>query len=280
MAPNTSASPSLGPISFLSDYGLEDEFVGVVHRVIAAHAPGVQVIDVTHQVPAQDVRAGALTLWRAAPWLVPGVILAVVDPGVGTTRRAVAVEVAGAGAALVGPDNGLLLPAATSLGPITAAVQLVPVSLGATRRGATFAGRDLFAPAAACLAAGAKVASLGSAIDPASLASEPIAAPEPTPDGGLHCQVLWVDRFGNAQLNAGPADADYLGPFVSVRVRATSRPVPARRVAAYAELDPAEVGLVNDSYGLLALACRDASAASRLELQTGDPVWLSSPASG
>jgi S-adenosylmethionine hydrolase len=254
--------------------------VGIVHRVIAAHAPGVQVIDVTHQVPAQDVRAGALTLWRAAPWLAPGVILAVVDPGVGTNRRAVAIEVPAAGAALVGPDNGLLLPAATSLGPITTAVELTPAPLGATGRGATFAGRDLFAPVAARLAAGAEVASVGSAIDPAGLAGEPVPTPEATPDGGLQCLVLWIDRFGNAQLNVSAADADHLGRDVSVRVPALSHTVSARRVAAYAELDPGEVGLVNDSYGLLALACRNASATSRLQLQNGHPVWLHSRASG
>jgi S-adenosylmethionine hydrolase len=252
----------------------------VVHRVIEAHAPGVTVIDITHQIPAHDPGAGALTLWRAAPWLVPGVILAVVDPGVGTSRRAVALEVASAGAALIGPDNGLLLPAATSLGPITTAVELAPPRIAGTGRGATFAGRDLFAPAAAQLAAGADLRRLGSLIDPAGLAGEPAPAPAPAPgpDGGLQAQVLWVDHFGNAQLNVGPADAEHLGALVTLTVPGHSSP--ARRVAAYADLDPAELGLVNDSYGLLAITCRDASAASRLGLQAGDPVWLGPPAGG
>jgi S-adenosyl-L-methionine hydrolase (adenosine-forming) len=250
----------------------------VVHRVIAAHAPGVTVIDITHQIPAHDPRAGALTLWRAAPWLVPGVILAVVDPGVGTSRRAVALEVASAGAALIGPDNGLLLPAATSLGPITTAVELAPSKTGSAGRGATFAGRDLFAPAAARLAAGADLGRLGSLIDPAGLAGEPVPPPEPGPGGGLQAQVLWVDHFGNAQLNAGPADADHLGALITLTAPRHSGP--ARRVAAYADLDPAELGLVNDSYGLLAIAYRDASAASRLGLRAGDPVWLGPQADG
>jgi S-adenosyl-L-methionine hydrolase (adenosine-forming) len=250
----------------------------VVHRVIAAHAPGVTVIDITHQIPAHDPRAGALTLWRAAPWLVPGVILAVVDPGVGTVRRAVALEVASAAAALIGPDNGLLLPAATSLGSITTAVELAFPGTAAAGRGATFAGRDLFAPAAAALAAGADLRRLGSVIDPAGLAGEPVPAPEPGPGGGLQAQVLWVDHFGNAQLNAGPADADHLGPLLALTASGYSGPV--RRVAAYADLDPSEVGLVNDSYGLLAIACRDASAASRLGLRAGDPVWLGPQAGG
>jgi S-adenosylmethionine hydrolase len=246
--------------------------VGVVHRVITAHAPGVAVIDVTHQVPAHDIRAGALTLWRAAPWLVPGVILAVVDPGVGSARRAVAIEVAQAGAVLVGPDNGLLLPAATSLSPMTAVVELHPPS-GPDGRGATFAGRDLFAPAAARLAAGAHLGRLGDPIDPASLAGDPIPVPQPTPDGGLEGQVLWIDHFGNAELNLGPADADHLGPVVTL----TAGPYqgPARRVHAYAELDPSEVGLVIDSYGLLSISCAGASAAVHLGgLQAGDPVEL------
>jgi S-adenosylmethionine hydrolase len=255
-------------ISFLSDYGLEDEFVGVVHRVIAAHAPGVTVIDLTHQIPAHDITAGALVLWRTAPWLVPGVILAVVDPGVGTTRRAVAIEVADAGAVLVGPDNGLLLPAATSLGAPTAAVELPATAV----RGATFAGRDLFAPAAARLAVGASLGSLGPAIDPASLAGAPIPAPQPTPDGGLRGQVLWIDRFGNAELNVGPDDLGHLGDGVTLR--AGQHHGPARQVATYAALDPEEVGLVTDSYGLLSVSCREAPAAARLGLKTGDSVWL------
>jgi S-adenosylmethionine hydrolase len=247
----------------------------VIHRVIAAHAPGVAVIDVTHQIPAHDVHSGALTLWRAAPWLVPGVILAVVDPGVGSARRGVAIEIAGAGAVLVGPDNGLLLPAATSLGPLSAAVQLSPAPAPAPPgRGVTFAGRDLFAPAAARLAAGAPMHSLGQPIhpDPAGFVAAPIPAPQPTPDGGVEARVLWVDHFGNAQLNVRPPEADHLGPVVTVV--AGHHQVTARRARSYAELEAREVGLVTDSYGLLAISCRGAPAAARLGLQAGDPVWL------
>jgi S-adenosylmethionine hydrolase len=265
-----------GPISFLSDYGLEDEFVGIVHRVIAGQAPGVAVIDITHQIPAHDVRAGALALWRAAPWLAPGVILAIVDPGVGTPRRAVAIEVAEAGAVLVGPDNGLLYPAATSLGPITAAVELAPrVPVG---RGVTFAGRDVFAPASAQVANGVDLRRLGPDIDPAGLAGAAVPGPEPGPDGVLRTEVLWVDRFGNAQLNARPADADHLGTVVELR--AAGRTWPARRVGAYAELADAEVGLVTDSYGLLSVSCRNASGAVRTGLRAGDPVRLARPPRG
>jgi S-adenosylmethionine hydrolase len=261
---------SRGPVAFLSDYGLEDEFVGVVHRVIARRAPGVPVIDLTHQIPAHDVRAGALTLWRAAPWLAPGVILAVVDPGVGTSRRAVAVEVAAAGAVLVGPDNGLLLPAATSLGPLTAAVELPPHHEG----GGTFAGRDVFAPAAAEVALGAQLGDLGEPVDPDSLAGWPVPAPNAGPDGWLRAEVLWVDRFGNAQLNVRPGDVNHLGPVVDLR--AGTHAGPARLVAAYGQLRPEEVGLVTDSYGLLSVSCPGAPAASRAGLRPGDEVRIGS----
>ncbi len=264
---------SRGPVTFLSDYGLEDEFVGIVHRVIARQAPRVQVIDLTHQVPAHDVRAGALTLWRAAPWLAPGVILAVVDPGVGTSRRAVVIEVAEAGAVLVGPDNGLLLPAGTSLGPLTAAVELPPRH----ERGATFAGRDVFAPAAAELAQGAALSRLGQPIDPDSLAATPVPEPHTGPDGSVRAEVLWIDRFGNAELNVRPADAGHLGGIVDLH--AGSQTWPARRVAAYGDLDASEVGLVTDSYGLLAVSCRGTPAAARTGLGPGDEVWLR-PAEG
>jgi S-adenosyl-L-methionine hydrolase (adenosine-forming) len=262
-----------GPVTFLSDYGLQDEFVGIVHRVIAQQAPGVTVIDLTHQVPAHDVRAGALTLWRAAPWLAPGVILAVVDPGVGTSRRAVVIEVAGAGAVLVGPDNGLLLPAATSLGRLTGAVALPPCQKG----GATFAGRDVFAPAAAELAQGADIANLGPPIDPGSLLGTPVPEPQTGPDGSLQAEVLWVDRFGNAQLNVRPADADHLGRLVELHVGSRARP--ARRVASFGDLEPDEMGLVTDSYGLLAVTYRGASAAARAGLEARQEVRIG-PARG
>ncbi len=262
-----------GPVAFLSDYGLEDEFVGIVHLVIARRAPGVPVIDLTHQIPAHDVRAGALTLWRAAPWLTPGVILAVVDPGVGTWRRAVAIEVAGAGAVLVGPDNGLLLPAATSLGALTGAVALPTHHQG----GATFAGRDVFAPAAAELALGVDLHDLGPPVDQDSLAGTPVPEPHAGPDGSLRAEVLWVDRFGNVELNVRPADVDHLSGLVDLHAGPYAGP--ARLVAAYGELGRDELGLVTDSYGLLAVSCCGAPAAARVGLKPGDEVRIG-PAGG
>ena len=153
-------------ISFLSDYGLADEFVGVVKSVIRQIAPEVMVIDITHEVPPHDVRAGGLTLARSAQYLAPGVVLAVVDPGVGTTRRAVAVEVGDGTSVLVGPDNGLLAPAVGMVGGATRAVELVNPEYRLEAPGPTFDGRDVFAPAAAHLCAGVPLGELGPDIDP------------------------------------------------------------------------------------------------------------------
>ena len=246
----------------------------MVHAVLDTHAPGVTTIDVTHSIPPHDVRAGALTLWRAAPWLAPAVILAVVDPGVGTQRRAVALDVPAAGTVLVGPDNGLLLPAALLLGRITTAVELPPAP---DAPGATFHGRDIFAPAAGRVAAGTPVEELGRLIETASLLGEPVPEPVRLDDRpraeapGVEAEVLWVDRFGNAQLNA---TAD---PRAPDRWEATTRAEGAhavRIVSSYGEIAPDQVALVIDSYGRLSVCCDRASAASRLGLHAGDIVRL------
>jgi S-adenosylmethionine hydrolase len=259
----------------LSDYGLEDEFVGVVHRVIEATVPGIRVIDLTHQIPPHDVRAGALTLRRAVPWLIPAVVLAVVDPGVGTSRRAVAME-AGLDLTLVGPDNGLLVPAAEAAGGIRAAVELSasrarPASSRDPRLGATFDGRDVFAPAAAAAAAGIPLTQLGISIDPLALREAPLPLPRRR-EGGVEAEVLWVDHFGNVQLNVTGADVDDLGQKVTVLV--DGRPRPARRARAFADLEPGELGLITDSYGQLALVYDQAPAAVDLGLTVGSKVLL------
>jgi hypothetical protein len=254
----------------LTDYGLEDEFVGVVHRVIEATVPGTRVIDLTHLIPPHDVRAGALSLRRAAPWLAPAVVLAVVDPGVGSTRRALAIE-AGPDLTLVGPDNGLLVPAARAVGGITAAVELPPHRRADPELGPTFDGRDVFAPAAARAAAGVPLAGLGNAVDPSSLCEAPVPQPRRLA-GAVEAEVLWLDHFGNAQLNVTPSDVDGLGPHVTVLVG--GRPYPARRARAFADLAPDELGLITDSYGQLALVYDRAPAAVRLGLVAGSQVVL------
>jgi len=258
-------------ISFLSDYGTDDEFVGVVKSVLRQLAGEAVVIDITHQVAPHDVRGAALTLERVAPFLAPGVVLAVVDPGVGTARRAVALEVGPDPRwALVGPDNGLLVPAFEALGGPGRAV-----SLADRRRppgaGSTFDGRDLFAPAAAQLCAGADLGDLGPAIDPASLVPAP--RPAPVPQGtGVATEVVGIDRFGNAQLAARPEDVADLGD--PVRLILPSREVVARRASSFADIGPVEVGLVVDSWGMIAVAQDRRSAAVELGLAAGDRVVL------
>src|SRR6478609_7470899 len=179
-------------ITFLSDYGLVDEFVGVVHSVIRSIAPEVGIVDLTHGITPYDVRGGGLALARATSYLCPGVVLGVVDPAVGTSRRAIAVEVGDGVSVLVGPDNGLLAPAVALCGGATRAVALDNPEYQLPAPGPTFAGRDVFAPAAAHLANGVPLEALGTEISVASLLPGilPLTYEE---DGALVGEVLWVD---------------------------------------------------------------------------------------
>lgn len=261
-------------ISFLSDYGRVDEFVGVVHSVIRTLAPGVTVIDVTHDVPAHDVRAGGLTLARSAQYLAPGVVLAVVDPGVGTDRRGIAVEVGDGASVLVGPDNGLLASAVAMVGGATRVVELASAEHRLEAPGPTFDGRDVFAPAAAALCRGVPLDELGPDVDALTLRPGLFPLPQ-IEDDGIGAEVLWVDHFGNVQLNLGPDDLVPLGvegDRVTVRIDGEERT--ARRVAAYAELGPGELGLAVDSYGLLALVLDQRSAAEELGLAASAAVTV------
>ena len=194
-------------VSFLSDYGHTDEFVGVVHSVIRQLAPHARVIDISHDVPAHDIRAAGLTLARSAQYLAPGIVLAVVDPGVGTARRAIAVEVGDGTSILLGPDNGLLAPAVSMVGGATRAFELTNADYQLPAPGPTFAGRDIFAPAAAHLCAGATLAEIGTEIDPNGLT--PGMIPITRLEGeALYAEVLWTDRYGNLQLNVDPEELD------------------------------------------------------------------------
>src|SRR5437660_7834158 len=186
--------PRLDTVSFLSDYGLADEFVGVVKAVIRTIAPHAVVIDITHDIPPHDTRAGGLALARSVQYLPSGVVLAVVDPGVGTARRAVAVEVGDDPVSVfVGPDNGLLAPAVGMAGGAGRAVSLTNDDYHLPSPGPTFAGRDVFAPAAANLCNGVDLAELGEAVDPATLL--PGVLPVSTVgDGVLRSEVLWIDN--------------------------------------------------------------------------------------
>jgi len=267
-------------VSFLSDYGHADEFVGVVKGVLRSLAPHAVVIDVCHEIPPHDVRAGALALARSVQYLPPGVVLAVVDPGVGTDRRAIAVEVgepdaAGEGTGVfVGPDNGLLASAVAMTGGARRAVSLTNADYQLAAPGGTFAGRDVFAPAAAHLCNGVDVEELGEAVDPLSLLPGvlPVTRVE---DGSLIAEVLWVDRFGNVQLNVDPDEVAGMGDRVLLRYRDDVRT--ARRAASYADIGAGETGLVVDSYGLLSIALDRQSAAGQLRLQPGDAITLEAP---
>ncbi len=260
-------------VFFLSDYGRQDEFVGLVHAVVRRLAPAAAVVDLVHEVPAFDVRAGALALARTVPHLGPGVVLAVVDPGVGSNRRGLLLQ-SGTGRSYVGPDNGLLLAAAEAEGGVARALTLPgPRSGGAT----TFDGRDVFAPAAAALCRGEDPGALGAATDPASLVRlpDPVVERGRGPEGAwLRAEVTWVDRFGNVQLALAAAQAEDL-TGIALLARPGAEGLLARRVAAFEDLGPGELGIVADASGQLALVAGRASAAGRLGLVPGDLVELS-----
>ncbi|MGH9280133.1 MAG: SAM hydrolase/SAM-dependent halogenase family protein [Acidimicrobiales bacterium] len=269
-------APRFDTVSFLSDYGLEDEFVGVVKAVIRSIAPHVTVLDLTHQIPPHDVRAGSLALARSIQYLPPGVVLAVVDPGVGSDRRAIAVEVGGDEpddqGVLVGPDNGLLASAVALAGGAKRAVSLTNTDYHLDAPGPTFAGRDIFAPAAAHLSLGVDLAELGEAVDPYSLLPGilPLTRVE---DGAVVGEVLWVDRFGNVQLNVDPAEVEHMGD--KVLLRTGDRPArAATRARSYADLKAGQVGLLVDSYGMLAIALNRRPAAEELRVGPGDAVTI------
>jgi len=258
------------PISFLSDYGLTDEFVGVVHGVIRRIAPQVPVIDVTHGVRRGDLRGGALALVRAVQYLPPGVALAVVDPGVGTARRRVAL--ATAWGYFVGPDNGLLAPAAAMTGGVERAVSLEDPRFRLPADGVTFDGRDVFAPAAAVLASGqAALTDLGPEVPPASLTPLLLPLAEEA-EGMVRGQVWWVDGFGNAQTNVDPDDLRGIGLAPGDRVAVEARGARHELVwaATYGE-GPAGVVHV-DSYGLVAVAVPGGRADEELGLVEGTAV--------
>lgn len=261
-------------LTFTTDYGLDDVFVGVCHGVIVRFAPHVRVIDLTHGVPAHDVAAGALALADAVAYLPPAVHLAVVDPGVGSDRRAVAVRT-GEGHLLVGPDNGLLGPAAHRLGGATAAVEVTEPAYRLEPVSRTFHGRDVFAPAAAHLAAGVALERLGAAVDPATLADASPPSPEVV-RGRLATQVVAVDRFGNLALAASTGDlaaAGLVGPG-RVTVATGGRRWAAAVVGTFSDVAPDELALLPDAFGRLQLAVRGAAASRALGLRPGGPVTV------
>ena len=262
------------PISFLSDFGLHDEFVGVVHGVLAKLAPDSRVIDITHEVPRGNVRSGALALTRAIQYLPEGVCLAVVDPGVGSARRAIAAETPWG--FFVGPDNGVLSPAVAMIGGASLIVSVENPEAMIPSPGETFHGRDVFAPAAALLASrDAALGDLGPRVDGDELT--PMLLPLSDIAGlSVTGEAWWIDGFGNVQTNISPEDLVEVGishgDYVTLTVGSTLHSVPW--VTSYSDVGEGEALLHIDSTGLVALAMRDGDAAEALNLAEGVAVSL------
>jgi S-adenosyl-L-methionine hydrolase (adenosine-forming) len=260
-------------ITFTSDYGLEDNFVGVCHGVMARVAPGARVLDVSHAVGAQDVRQGALVLAQAVPYLPRAVHLAVVDPGVGTGRGMVAVEAGEQ--VLVGPDNGLLVWAAEALGGVGRVVALENPAYRLEPVSRTFHGRDVFAPAAAHVAAGVDPGALGPELDPARLVRLERPAARVEGERAL-ASVVAVDHFGNLALDLRRQDLELAGVAVgdAVEVRAGGRAHRVMVAETFASVAAGELVLHEDSFGSLAVAVNQGRAADRFGAGSGDPVEI------
>ena len=266
--------PAGRPIVFLTDFGYEDEFAGVCRAVIDRLAPEVRVIDLTHGIGPGDIRHGALALAAAVPYSAPAVWLAVVDPGVGTDRRALAVRAGDH--FLVGPDNGLLWPACEAAGGAEAAwdVSQSPARLDSAHM--TFHGRDVFSPVAARLARGDEPSGLGSEIEAGSLVRLDLPAARVSGER-IEATVLLRDRYGNLALNvsAGQAAASFLRPGAGVRVEtAAGREVTVPFAAAFGDVAEGEALLYPDSSGSLALAVNRGDASAVLGLGPDDEVIL------
>jgi S-adenosylmethionine hydrolase len=260
-------------IAFLSDFGFADDFVGTCHGVIKRIAPDVEIIDVTHGIAPQAVLQGALILRNTLPYMPEGVHLAVVDPGVGGSRRPVIVRDANGGL-FVGPDNGLLVPAA-ELGGIESAHELANPAYALEPVSRTFHGRDLFAPAAAHLALGVEPSELGPPLAPDALVRLDLPKPALS-DGVIDASILYVDRFGNMQLNLTRDDLDHVGivPGTRFELELAGERYYATAARTYADARPGEIVLYEDSYGNVAIAINRGSAAEMFSAQPGQRVLL------
>ena len=269
-------------VTLLTDFGLRDPSAAICAGVIMGIAPEARILDISHEVRKYAVRDGALLLWCALPYLPVGFHVAVVDPGVGTSRRPIAVR-AGRGDILVGPDNGILLPAADRLGGVVAARELTDPAYHLSVVSTSFHGRDVFAPAAAHLASGVSFDRVGPAIDPDDLVRLPW--PEPTiADGVLETSVIYRDTFGNVKLaalagdlraalgtlEAGDRLTVILGP-IEGRTATTEMVTWERTFGAVAPGGPL---LYEDSYGRLCLADNQGNAVERLGVVDDQPITI------
>ncbi|MEX1295064.1 MAG: SAM-dependent chlorinase/fluorinase [Candidatus Limnocylindrales bacterium] len=270
-------------VSLLSDFGSRDPSAGIMRAVVAGICPEANVVDITHDVDKYAIRDGALVLWSAAPYLPVGAHVAVVDPGVGTARKGVALQTA-RGDYLVGPDNGLLMPAAARLGGITAAHLLEEPRYALPDVSTSFHGRDIFAPAGAHLAAGVPIDELGRSVDPRRLLDLEWPRPE-IRRGAMRAQTIYIDTFGNVKLSALADDlASALpslrfGERLVLRVEEGSarREVPITWVATFGEVPEGAPLLTADSYGRVAVSVHQGSAASAFGLELDTTVEVARP---
>jgi S-adenosylmethionine hydrolase len=262
------------PITFLSDYGHQDEFVGVCHGVIERIAPGATVIDLAHGILPRDIRAGALVLRNALPFVPRGVHLAVVDPEVGTARRALAVR-CHHGHHFVGPDNGLLWPAIECSGGVDVAVDISASPFALDPVSATFHGRDLFSPVAARLALGTPVEEAGTPIPRDDVSQLELPSPR-LAEREVGAQVIAVDRFGNLRLNVSRKEMEDAGFTAgeALRVRVGRRLRRATFARTFADAPPGEAVVYEDSSAAISIALNGQSAVEALAAAPGTEVEL------
>ena len=260
-------------ITFLSDFGLKDDFVGTCHGVMKRIAPESQIIDITHGIPPQSVLQGALVLANTIGYMPVGVHLAVVDPGVGGPRRPLALR-DGEGRLYVGPDNGLLLPAARRAG-IVAAHELANPAYALEAISRTFHGRDLFAPAAAYLARGVPIEELGPPVDPEGLVDLDLPRPD-LADGSAVATLLYVDSFGNIALNLTRDDIERIGVVSGTRVELelAGERYYAVMARTFADARPGDVILYEDSYRNMSVAISRGSAGRMLHASPGQRIRI------
>jgi S-adenosyl-L-methionine hydrolase (adenosine-forming) len=260
-------------ITFLTDFGLEDDFVGTCHGVMKRIAPDVEIVDVTHGIEPQSILQGALVLANTVPYLPEGVHLAVVDPGVGSERRAVALRADER--IFVGPDNGLLVIAAEKVGGISAAHEITNREYALDPVSATFHGRDIFSPAAAHLAQGLDLAELGPPLEAGSLVRLEVPKAEIS-QRRIRATCLYVDRFGNMQLNLTRADLEAFGlePGRKVEVEHTGDRYYAIAARTFADARPGEIILYEDAYENVALAISGGNAAQTFNVAAGAEIRI------
>jgi S-adenosylmethionine hydrolase len=268
-------------VSLMSDFGGRDASAGIMRAVVTGICPRAAIVDLAHEVNKFAIRDGALLLWSAVPYLPIGAHVAVVDPGVGTARKGIAVQTA-RGDYLVGPDNGLLMPAAARLGGITSAHLLENPRYSLSPVSSSFHGRDVFAPAAAHLADGVAIEELGRAVDPRRLMELEWPRPEIS-RGRLRSNAIYIDSFGNTKLSALLDDLASAIPnlrvgeplVVRIGQGAGAREVTVTWAETFGSVPEGAPLLTVDSYGRISLSVHQGSAAEQIGVGLDDIVEVS-----